>query len=155
MELIPILSTIILVATISTFILAIGAYVLFKVRERRGEKYFVQNPANVQGELVTPEDSLAPRDVFKENKPSQYPKRKTLYVEDFTTNKRRETIPVAPTEPREYVTQKLHSTLKKEADNIDNITSELKPDENKFLKYTREGYVPTSKDKSSEELKWR
>ncbi|MBK7381294.1 MAG: hypothetical protein IPJ03_20330 [Ignavibacteriales bacterium] len=155
MELIPILSTIILVATISTFILAIGAYILFKVRERRGEKYFVQNPANVQGELVTPEDNLSPRDVFKENKSSQYPKRKTLYVEDFTTNQKKEAKPVTPTEPREYVTQKLHNTLKKEASTIENVTSELKPDENKFLKYTREGYIPTSKDKSGEELKWR
>lgn len=155
MELIPILSTIILVATISTFILAIGAYILFKVRERRGEKHFVQNPTNVQGELVTPEDNMTPRDVFKESKPSQYPKRKPLYVEDFTTNKKRKTMPVAPTEPREYVTQKLHSTLKREAANDENITSESKPDENKFLKYTREGYVPTSKDKSGEELKWR
>ncbi len=33
MELIPILSTIILVATISTFILAVGAYILYKIRE--------------------------------------------------------------------------------------------------------------------------
>lgn len=35
MELIPILSTIILVATIATFILAVAAYILYKIRERR------------------------------------------------------------------------------------------------------------------------
>ena len=48
MELIPILSTIILVATISTFLLAIGAYILYKVREKT-RKYFrpeVAEPAS-------------------------------------------------------------------------------------------------------------
>lgn len=35
MELVPILSTIILVGTIATFILAVFAYILYKVRERR------------------------------------------------------------------------------------------------------------------------
>jgi hypothetical protein len=35
MELVPILSTIILVGTIATFILAVAAYILYKIRERR------------------------------------------------------------------------------------------------------------------------
>lgn len=35
MEIIPILSTIILVATIATFILAVAAYILYKIRERK------------------------------------------------------------------------------------------------------------------------
>jgi hypothetical protein len=35
MELVPILSTIILVGTVATFILAVFAYILYKVRERR------------------------------------------------------------------------------------------------------------------------
>lgn len=155
MELIPILSTIILVATISTFILAIGAYILFKVRERRGEQYFVKHPATVQGELVTPDDTVSPRDVFNEAKSSHYPKRNHLYVEDFTSAPQKETKPGVPTEPREYVTQKLHNTLKKEAVIPETTPTDLKSGENKFLKYTQEGYVPTSKDKSNGELKWR
>lgn len=36
MEIVPILSTIILVGTVATFILAVAAYVLYKVRELRG-----------------------------------------------------------------------------------------------------------------------
>lgn len=36
MELVPILSTIILVGTIATFILAVFAYILYKIRERQG-----------------------------------------------------------------------------------------------------------------------
>ncbi len=56
MELIPILATIILVATISTFFLSIGAYVLFKVRESKGYAAKMEAPAQtIQAELVTPE----------------------------------------------------------------------------------------------------
>lgn len=55
MELIPILATIILVATISTFFLSIGAYILFKVREARGVRQKSVPPATIQAELVTPE----------------------------------------------------------------------------------------------------
>lgn len=54
MELIPILSLIILVATISTFILAVGAYILYKVRERKGKQGTAQTPDSIQAELVTP-----------------------------------------------------------------------------------------------------
>ena len=56
MELIPILSTIILVATICTFILAIGAYILYKVREKRGEQASYSSPSTVRAELVTPDE---------------------------------------------------------------------------------------------------
>lgn len=38
MELLPILSTIILVGTIATLILAVAAYVLYKIRERNGRR---------------------------------------------------------------------------------------------------------------------
>jgi hypothetical protein len=36
MEFIPVFSLIVLVATIGTFILAVGAYIMFRVRESRG-----------------------------------------------------------------------------------------------------------------------
>ncbi len=54
MELIPILSLIILFATISTFILAVGAYILYKVRERKGRLKKAVAPATIQAELITP-----------------------------------------------------------------------------------------------------
>ena len=57
MELIPILSTIILVATISTFLLAIGAYILYKVREAKGQQAIAPQPATVRAELVTPSEA--------------------------------------------------------------------------------------------------
>lgn len=58
MELIPILSLIILVATISTFILAVGAYILYKIRERKGREAAAQ-PASVPAELVSPVPMMA------------------------------------------------------------------------------------------------
>ena len=58
MELIPILSLIILVATISTFILAVGAYVMYKIRERKGAKAKAAQPAAIPAEMVTPAPML-------------------------------------------------------------------------------------------------
>lgn len=48
MELVPILSTIILVGTIATFILAVFAYILYKVRERRTREAAAQQPQYVE-----------------------------------------------------------------------------------------------------------
>lgn len=53
MELITILSTIILIATISTFILSIGAYILYKIRSRREQKPIYAKAGQTQAELVT------------------------------------------------------------------------------------------------------
>lgn len=54
MDVIPILSTIILVATISTFILAIGAYILFKVQEKRADQFIRRGQEMEKTELVEP-----------------------------------------------------------------------------------------------------
>ncbi|GJQ64016.1 MAG: hypothetical protein SCALA702_30690 [Melioribacteraceae bacterium] len=58
MELIPILSLIILVSTISTFVLAVGAYILYKVRERRGRAAKAKPPESIPAELVEPAQVL-------------------------------------------------------------------------------------------------
>jgi hypothetical protein len=57
MELIPVLSTIILVATISTFLLAIGAYILYKIREGKGQQVVAPVPSTVRAELYTPAET--------------------------------------------------------------------------------------------------
>lgn len=54
MEVIPILSTIILVATISTFIIAIGAYILFKVQEKRADQFIRRGHETDRAESVDP-----------------------------------------------------------------------------------------------------
>ncbi len=135
MELIPILSTIILVATICTFILAIGAYILYKIRERRGEQTQYSPPSTVQAELVAPEESAHPvepyhvkssegRDTYQERRSSGSEKA------DYYPSGEEETV--------------AHNSRKKQ-----------KTTGNKFLKYTSEGYVPTEKDKNTGILKWR
>jgi hypothetical protein len=79
MELIPVLSTIILIATISTFLLAIGAYILYKIREGKGQQAVAPIPATVKAELYTPANipvqvprqgpEIEPRPAFFEQKP--------------------------------------------------------------------------------------
>ncbi len=63
MEIIPILSTIILVATIATFILAVAAYILYKIRERRarsgGARPMEAVAATPTHTLVAPSQMLA------------------------------------------------------------------------------------------------
>ena len=73
MELIPILSTIILVATISTFLLAIGAYILYKVRERKGLQAEVVEPAQIEAELVSPAAIPAQQKKKQQSKPEPEP----------------------------------------------------------------------------------
>jgi hypothetical protein len=135
MELIPILSTIILVATICTFILAIGAYILYKIRERRGEQAQYSPPSTVQAELVAPEEGMQPvepyhmkssegRDTYQERR-SSGSERAEYYPSGEDENARQNRI------------KKQKKTGKK------------------FLKYTSEGYVPTEEDKNTGILKWR
>jgi hypothetical protein len=79
MELIPVLSTIILIATISTFLLAIGAYILYKVREGKGQQVVAPVTSTVKAELLTPAEipvmvpkqgpEVAPQMVYFEPKP--------------------------------------------------------------------------------------
>lgn len=57
MEIVPILSTIILVGTIATFILAVAAYILYKIRERRVR----EESTGVSHSMPEPHVLVAPR----------------------------------------------------------------------------------------------
>lgn len=57
MEIVPILSTIILVGTVATFILAVAAYILYKMREGGGHV-----PQNTQTEQLQPHHVVMPVD---------------------------------------------------------------------------------------------
>lgn len=74
MELIPILSTIILVATISTFILAVGAYFLYKIQEGKTERYEKKETKTETAEIVEPGD-FGRRELIIEK-----PKEKKVYI---------------------------------------------------------------------------
>ena len=57
MEIVPILSTIILVGTVATFILAVAAYILYKMREGGGNV-----PQHTQPEQIQPHHLVMPAD---------------------------------------------------------------------------------------------
>ena len=145
MELIPILSTIILVATICTFILAIGAYILYKVREGKPQYGYQTKPASVQGELVVPSQVVYTKDsaTVKNVEPG-------ITREEYTKQHQPSQSRYTP-EPRGY---------KIEEEKVQKKKVRVKPqekfsDENKFLKYTSDGYIPTQEDRNSGEIKWR
>lgn len=71
MELIPVFAFIVLVASIATFIFSLAAYILYKIRERRG-KYALQiHPKAFKAELVAPNYYYLPENEDMLNELSQ------------------------------------------------------------------------------------
>lgn len=128
MELIPILATIVLAATASTFLLAVGAYILYKIRERRGKKDFrrVYKP---EGELVTP------LKYGSEKYPDQF-----RIQTDETKQKLHQATAGEESEDRRIP---------------DQLPVESKKPKSKFLKYTSDGYISPKDDKKSGNIRWR
>lgn len=141
MELIPILSTIILVATISTFFLAIGAYFLYKIREARGQQAAVIVPSTVKAELLTPSEQSrpAPQPSYIEQRSNQYvPSRERSYSNLPQNEQPRQYKEQEPT-GRSYQVPKTKAGAR-------------------YLKYTSEGYEPVTgkkEEKNSGTLKWK
>lgn len=149
MELIPILATIILMATISTFFLAVGAYVLYKIRERKGFKVEKAAPATIQAELVTPEviqeivqqtteqPARAPvRQFERPNPPAYRPSNEPIFVQSRTPQ------PAAP-------------VVAQEAPKAGPAQVQAPAAERKILKVTSEGYVAPKEEKKQGAVKWR
>jgi hypothetical protein len=162
MELIPILSFIILVATISTFVLSIGAYVLYKIRESKGKLAVTPKPQAVEGEFYAPAQTVRKEMPVQQRQPvyqEQYQKvpfeaqaRPGQYSgkqEQFQQGE----FPYA-TQRRQQIPQQEY---KAQFENQRQVSSETDEDsaDKKFMKYTSEGYVPVSKTKTGENLKWR
>ncbi len=170
MELIPILSTIILVATISTFLLAVGAYILYKVRERKGQAAVTPQPAEVKAEIVTPAAASGQKPVQEPAKVVPQP----IYIETQPTPSfQRQPIIIqqpaqAPSQPRftpqpqpyaasrrPYATTQAGTGYASAAEGAAQQPAERAFRDSKFLKYTSEGYIPTKEDKEPGALKWR
>ena len=131
MELIPILSTIILVATISTFILAVGAYILFKVHERQADQHASRHLAIERAELLEPEnidEDKFPGDVTKETE---------IVVE-------RQIHPVETTVKREDANKKFKQDV--------NSTIKRKPLGTKYTKINSKGKL---NDRDAEDIRWK
>jgi hypothetical protein len=162
MELIPILSFIILVATISTFVLSIGAYVLYKIRESKGKLAVTPKPQAVEGELYTPAQPVRKEMTVQQRQPvyqEQYQKvpfeaqaRPGQYSgkqEQFQQGE----FPYG-TQRRQQFPQQEYQAQFEQQRQVSSETDEDSADK-KFMKYTSEGYVPVSKTKTGENLKWR
>ncbi len=143
MELIPILSTIILVATISTFILAIGAYILYKIRESRGEHYVAAGPSEVRAELVTP--AVAPvREV--ERAPTQVVVQQPIASSG----------PMQQPQPLFVQQQYRPARVGVSSPQFSGYNAATQsPRDSKFMKYTTEGYVSAKEDVNAGALKWK
>ncbi len=169
MELIPILSTIILVATISTFLLAIGAYILYKVRERKGQAAVIPQPAEVKAELVTPagapsarpaeQQKAAPQPVYVERQPIiiQQQEAQRPMQPRFTPKPQPYTVYGQPVTARFQKPQGQQVRQQQYAPSAYTpLTAEEKSAvDSKFMKYTTEGYVPAKEDKETGALRWR
>ena len=155
MELIPILSTIILVATISTFILAIGAYILYKIREAKGQQASAPVPSTIRAELLTPaemqmemqqpEQKIIPQPIYIEPQPVPVYQQRPVYAQQ-PMQQRVQMGPQYTTQPRQYA----------DAGYGDVKNYQPSKTDSKFLKYTSEGYVsPSKEEKTSGALKWK
>ena len=170
MELIPILSTIILIATISTFLLAIGAYVLYKARERKGEVAVAPRQAEIIAEVVAPAGMPAPRQVVQQRAAGQkvsgqqpiFAERQPVIIQQFPGQPQHFTQRPQPGEsdrqqPGQYNETGYVQQRGFQAPQQYGTRSEdaRKQKDSKFLKYTTEGYVPAKEDKESGAVRWR
>lgn len=130
MELITILSTIILIATISTFILSIGAYILFKIRSRKEQKIILQSARSSKAELITADDE------------------EEGTVQDEIFEMKNERTKIAADDQEDVKTPKriIKSVQKIETD---------KSNTPRFKKYSTETLSQFDNDNPSRDLKWR
>ncbi len=139
MELIPILSLIILVATISTFILAVGAYILFKIRERKGMVSEVAQPTAIPAELI------APAPLMQEQR-FMTPERRTFEPQvpqrDYGPELKPTFVGAAPTGESAPTKESMRSTT---------------DSKKKYQRYTTDGHVEQSQQERKQEdnLRWR
>jgi len=138
MELIPVLSTIILVATITTFILAIGAYILYKRREKYSESYTPVSAPGVRGEYITP---VRPGSGEYETSPG----RRIEKLQEEVLSER-VTLTGTPQESNRFQVKVSRESSRK---------AEPKRYSEKFLKYTSEGYISAKENDERGSLKWR
>ena len=144
MELIPILSLIMLVATIATFILAIGAYILYKIRERNDRLESNSQKDIVQAELVTPSRVSTESRTTSET----YTGDLMLTRGAHKSGQRMRKTYVAPIYTNTEDQRSKESTSTKMKDRMTN--------QNKYLRYTQDGYIEPGKDENKENiLKWR
>lgn len=171
MELIPILSLIILVATISTFVLAVGAYILYKVRERKGKIAQASQPAAIPGEMIAPaplmgeqrgtrtsyaETGTGFRTGYRTGEPERQFQQKPIFATQQNSMANPGLRPTYSQTPATAFTQQQRYTAVP-TNYQGTAESESYNDKKKFMRYTNEGYVKATKEHKKEEdsLRWR
>jgi hypothetical protein len=145
MELIPILSTIILIATISTFMLAVGAYILYKIREGRVKVTRRKQPEYLEAEYFVPREK-------KDHK---------VFVEEVIKPKNTPDIKEVVNEVLKQDEKKLQTKFRivedfaKETRTGTNNISEVKMPKQKFERFTFDPDTLSSAGSINEEIKWR
>ncbi len=147
MELIPILSTIILVATISTFILAVGAYILYNIRERKTRDLQYRMYKQYDSEYVEPEINPADKKVYVEDLIAK----NNLKIEKPGKFQR---VQTEIKETRE-ISPNISSTKEEIKKAGSNGSSKVIIPESRFKKYTVEDYIEPEKEEPVGEIKWR
>lgn len=145
MELIPILSTIILVATISTFILAVGAYILYKIREGKTENRQVKEPGKLQAEYVVPSERQIKK-VYIEDVPE--PKTQKIRIEEK----------LKPVTPKVEIYENRVDQKNKVKENFkqqEAIAPEMELPEEKYSKINSLHFEIAENQTKSGEIKWR
>lgn len=136
MQLVPILSTIILVGTIATFILAVAAYILYKIRERRAREEGVVQTQYVQEPhvLVAPQQStlIAPAQQAQQPAPST-----NVYVAPAQNAPVQQQAAVG----RPAVVQQRQPQQQQAGD----------PQNSLFWEYTDEGFMPVQPDNAGQQ----
>jgi hypothetical protein len=141
MELIPILSLIIMVATVCTFILAVGAFYHYKSKERKRKTQQKPQPDFIQAELVTPgpyTGSWAADDYYRFETPvrGRAPGRESEYAGGYERK-----FPAYSGSGYE----KPGSTYR-----------EKRPTRHKFMRYTAAGYLDPLTDRTAaDKIRWR
>jgi uncharacterized membrane protein len=148
MELIPILSLIILFATISTFILAVGAYVLYKIRERKGQLRKAAAPATIQAELITPAPMVG------EQRNTQTASRRTFTDEQYSTKESIVETSAGTSAGPQMRPTFVSSSYGESQYQKDSGKSSTR---RKFMRYTNEESSNQQKDENKQEdnLRWR
>lgn len=146
MELIPILSTIILVATISTFILAVGAYILYKIREGKVSVSPERKSEYLEAEYFVPRDK-------KEHK---------VFIEEIIEPKSKANITADGYEPVKPVSTKQTESKYRVVEDLSGSTdvksvfvNKVVMPKMKYEKYSLPADDTVSKDSFQEEIKWR
>ncbi len=162
MELIPILSLIILVATISTFVLAVGAYILYKVRERKGVTAAAAQPSALPAELVAPAPLLTEQRMTPDRRSFDVPQQEFGYEysrqPSYSPHEEQARGPelrptFVGTSPPTYGERYQKPT----GETPKTYEGERTPPKKKFMRYTNEGYVEPSQPERKQEdnLRWR